>query len=621
MTVAPTTVSSAERQVISLRAAMSPNPTLCKTMPVNGLPPETGKSATSSMALQEPAPVVTESIYAPSAAVKTTPLADAGLAGALKVVSPLSPAVWARSLLRYNLLSNFADIPLGLSSGFRTGVSSTLLNSYTPDNHSSATAHPEIVSAYIQKELTAGRYSGPFSFAQLYSTLGPFRTAPLGLVPKPHSSNFRLIQDLSFPRNDPLQSSVNAEIDSSHFPCEWSTFAHCYFAVANAPPGSQAAVFDVDSAYRNIPIHPDDQRHFCLMWDSLFYVDHCVAFGSASSAGLFGRVADALAAIFRAQGIDCVLKWVDDFVFFRFCYPTTSASLYRVDASLVFHTARSLGVPWKLSKYADFSSSFTYLGFSWCFASRSVSLLDDKRLKFLIKLSPWLLNNPQTLSSAQKLLGSLNHCCYVLPLGRSHLHHLRKFVASFSSNSSPFLTHKIPSSLSTELQWWHSILQDSPPPLPISTPPDPLDVPVFVDASTSFGVGILIRNRWNARRLTTDVLPNGFIGVLEMLAVEFAVSALTQMFPHHSHFLIHSDNQGVVASLRTFSSKGLLQNESLSRTLQALLQHESHLSAVYVPSVDNPADPISRGLLPPLNRRLHVPITVPASLVSLLVSA
>ena len=357
------------------------------------------------------------------------------------------------------------------------------------------------------------------------------------------------------------------------------------------------------------------------MWDSQFYVDHCVAFGSASSAGLFGRVADALAAIFRTQGVDCVLKWVDDFVFFRFRYPTTSASLYRVNSSLIFDTAGSLGIPWKLSKYADFASSFTYLGFSWCFASRTVSLLDNKRSKFLDRLTPWLLKRPQTISSAQKLLGSLNHCCYVLPLGRSRLHHLRKFVAGFSASTSPFLTHKIPAVLHSELQWWHSILQSPPPPLSIVAPPKPLDVPVFVDASTSFGVAILIRDRWNAWRLTTDVLPRGFIGVLEMLAVEFAVSALIQIFPPKSHFLIHSDNQGVIASIRTFSSKGLLQNESLSRTLQILLQHKSHLSAAYIPSVENPADPISRGLFPSLGRRLHVPITIPASLVSLVVLA
>ena len=389
--------------------------------------------------------------------------------------------------------------------------------------------------------------------------------------------------------------------------------------MANAPPHSQAAVFDVDSAYRNIPIHPADQPHFCLKWDSLFYVDHCVAFGSASSAGLFGRVADALVAIFKAQGVDYILKWVDDFVFIRFCYPNTSASLYRIDASLIFDTAHSLGIPWKLSKYADFSSSFTYLGFLWCFSSRTVSLLDAKRLKFLERLSPWLLHTPQTLSSAQKLLGSLNHCCYVLPLGRSHLHHLRKFVAGFPAESSPFLTHKIPSPLALELLWWHSILQDPPDPLPIGRPPPPLGISVFVDASTSFGIAILIGNRWDAFQLTTSALPDGFIGVLEMLAVEFAVYALTHIYPPFSHFLIHSDNQGVVASLRTFSSRGLLQNESLTRTLQVLLQRNSHLSATYITSAQNPADPISRGQFPSPSRRLHVPITIPASLVSLLV--
>ena len=198
---------------------MSPSPILCRTTLANGSPPETGKSVIASTASPERVPVVSASIYVPSAVAETTLRAAADHADMLKVSSPLSAGVWARTLLNYSLLSTFPDVPLGLSSGFHTGVTSVLLGSYTPDNHSSATAHPQIVSDYIKKELAAGRYSGPFTYSQLFSLIGPFRTAPLGLVPKPNSSSFRLIQDLSFPRNDPLQASVNCEIDSSHFPC------------------------------------------------------------------------------------------------------------------------------------------------------------------------------------------------------------------------------------------------------------------------------------------------------------------------------------------------------------------------------------------------------------------
>lgn len=78
---------------------------------------------------------------------------------------------------------------------------------------------------------------------------GPFRTSPLGTVPKANSDNFCIIQDSSFPCNSPLHSSVNSEIDTTLFQCDWGTFANCLLRVMNTPPGTQVAVFDVDSAY------------------------------------------------------------------------------------------------------------------------------------------------------------------------------------------------------------------------------------------------------------------------------------------------------------------------------------------------------------------------------------
>ena len=95
-----------------------------------------------------------------------------------------------------------------------------------------------------------------------------------------------------------------------------------------------------------------------------------------------------------------------------------------------------------------------------------------------------------------------------------------------------------------------------------------------------------------------------------MLAVEFAILSLIQLFPPKSHFLINSDNQGVVFALKSFYSRSLLQNESLSRILSHLLDRQSFLSALYIPSDLNPADPISRGVFPPLSLQLRTPITI-----------
>ena len=48
-----------------------------------------------------------------------------------------------------------------------------------------------------------------------------------------------------------------------------------------------------------------------------FAINKCNSFGSATAGGLFGLFADALAEIFRAEGIGPTSKWVDDQTFIR----------------------------------------------------------------------------------------------------------------------------------------------------------------------------------------------------------------------------------------------------------------------------------------------------------------
>ncbi|KAG2748158.1 hypothetical protein P692DRAFT_20676221, partial [Suillus brevipes Sb2] len=62
-------------------------------------------------------------------------------------------------------------------------------------NHASSQLNIDIIDQYIISEQNAGRYSRAFSIPGLESLIGPFCTSPLGLIPKPHSTKFRLVQD------------------------------------------------------------------------------------------------------------------------------------------------------------------------------------------------------------------------------------------------------------------------------------------------------------------------------------------------------------------------------------------------------------------------------------------
>lgn len=586
-----------------------------KSPPTVGSHREGHSSAIDGIAARSRANSAIENIGALSVANPLT-MHEPARASLLKVATPLLHTNWHAALSEAHLLNDFLDVPIGIQHGFRTGVSSSLSSTFTPPNHQSAINQPQAVSAHIATELNLGRYSGPFSSHELFRNIGHFRTAPLGVVPKPLSSSFRIIQDLSFPRNNPLISSVNSEINSDDFPCEWGTCAQCFFLVASAPAGTQVSVFDVDSAYRNIPIAPCEQQHFCVSWDNSIYIDHCVAFGSASSAGLFGRVADAFVAIIKSRGAQDVLKWVDDIIFFHYPLTTHPPYTFPYDSSLVFNTASFLGLPWSLPKFVDFSCSFTYLGFLWCIPDRTVQIPHNKKEKFASRCRLWLNGQKRTLREAQQLLGSLNHCCLVLRSARTRLHSLRSFSCRFPPHSSPFLSMPIPSNLLADLQWWISSFEAPFLGSKIAIPPPVLALPIFVDASTSWGIGILINNKWAAWRLLPGALQDGrAIGWAEMVAVELAVSLLCSAHPRSSHFLLHSDNQGVIGAISSCFSRGASQNSSLSRLSSTLLNHDSFLTTKYISTADNPADPLSRGILPPPSRRLKTGLSLPLELL------
>ena len=164
------------------------------------------------------------STYVPCAALVPTTPNTAPLYNFCRIVTPFIPDAWDKALHVSGLLSRFHDVPCSIRNGFDMGTSSTPLKTYVPSNHSSSLTHPEEIQSYIHTELSLGRYTGPFSRSKLEQLIGPFRTSPLGVVPKPGTDNFRLVQDFSYPHDNPLIPSINSEINLDDFRCDWVLF-------------------------------------------------------------------------------------------------------------------------------------------------------------------------------------------------------------------------------------------------------------------------------------------------------------------------------------------------------------------------------------------------------------
>ena len=122
-----------------------------------------------------------------------------------------------------------------------------------------------------------------------------------------------------------------------------------------------------------------------IMIKGLIHLNHILNFGASPSPGIFGRVADALVKIFLSQGIEAVIKWVDDFIFL--CYPSCCLSdgsyEFTYSSALVWSIAEELGWPWALPKFVDFSTAFMYIGFWWDLSKKRVELPEKKKAKYL----------------------------------------------------------------------------------------------------------------------------------------------------------------------------------------------------------------------------------------------
>ena len=155
-----------------------------------------------------------------------------------------------------------------------------------------------------------------------------------------------------------------------------------------------------------------------------------------------------------------------------------------------------LGIPWELSKDQPFSTSTIYIGFEWNLETRTVSLSAPKASKYLESITNWLKRDKHTLQDVQSLYRKLLHTCAVIPQGRAYLTGFERMIKVCTPK--PFLPHCPEKTITNDLAWWTHILTSNLASRPIHNPPLHVNIAAFSDASSSYGVGIVIGNHWRA---------------------------------------------------------------------------------------------------------------------------
>ena len=168
------------------------------------------------------------------------------------IATPLCREAWARELGDHPDKTYAAFIVRGIQNGFRIGFdyssNSCIYECWT--QHEFGEIPPQQIQEYIEREVAAGRV-----ISSLLDTTA-VQISRFGVIPKPHQpGKWRLITDLSSPEG----ASVNDGIDPQFCSVPYPSVDEAVATVLRLGKGTLLEKFDLESAYRMVPVHPIDR--------------------------------------------------------------------------------------------------------------------------------------------------------------------------------------------------------------------------------------------------------------------------------------------------------------------------------------------------------------------------
>ena len=259
-------------------------------------------------------------------------------------------------------------------------------------------------------EVAAGRVAGPFRELPIPS----LRFSPLGLVPKSKPGQFRVIHHLSYPENDSVNDGIPHELCSVRY----QTIDDAVSLVKASGPHTLLAKTDIESAFRLVPIHPDDHDLLGFRIDDDMFYDKNLPMGLSLSCRIFETFSRAIHWIaVEKLLIPGVAHILDDFLFV--CGRDKGLASSMLDAFLKF--SDDIGLPLNGDKTVRPCTTLSFVGLEIDSVLMEVRLPFDKLQKIRSQLRSMSTKRKATLRELQSLIGLLNFACAVVVPGRPFL--------------------------------------------------------------------------------------------------------------------------------------------------------------------------------------------------------
>ena len=355
------------------------------------------------------------------------------------ITTPLCGEAWARELGEHPDKAYAAFIIRGIQNGFRIGFDYSS-NSCTGvgRNMISARFHPQQIQEYIEREVAAGRVIGP-----LLDTAA-VQISRFGVIPKPHQpGKWRLITDLSSPEGASVNDGIDRQLCSVTYPSVDDAVA----TVLRLGKGTLLAKFDLESAYRMVPVHPIDRPLLGMKWKGATYVDGALPFGLRSAPKLFTAVADALLWIMRRHGVRNAMHYLDDFLLLA---PPREDEC-RVALATSLRLCHSLGERVAPHKTEGPSTIMSFLGIRIDTARFIISLPPEKLTRLRVLIRKWRGRRACRKRELLSLIGQLQHACKVVRAGRTFL---RRMIDLSMVAKKTHHSIRLNKAFQSDLLWW-----------------------------------------------------------------------------------------------------------------------------------------------------------------------
>ena len=194
--------------------------------------------------------------------------------------------------------------------------------------------------------------------------------------------------DLSAPLGHSVNDGINRELCTFHY----TSISDAATRLCTLGNGALLAKMDIEQAYHNIPVSPDDKYLLGISWENMVYVDQVLPFGLRSAPLIFSAVADALLWIMQKRGVTWAIHYIDDLLTLG---APDSSECFR-NMQLMEETCTRAGLPIEPSKSVGPATFIVFLGIKLDSVSGTLRLPENKLLKIKESLAKWRDCLPQT---------------------------------------------------------------------------------------------------------------------------------------------------------------------------------------------------------------------------------